>query len=194
MQIPKRKKHWPPDKRYHRNLNTIYLNFDEFGATLFIFQAHPTPRCLQEFEKKFEMRFTEFYGKIILTFRFGTLDWFYIPYTPYYDIYPDGKLYFPDCSFGINLFIFLIESTSMKLLKIRTWDLPIRFSKRFQSAVRFQALRPYNREKHFKIIKALYSNYSAEEIAFMSKLQHRCKIRYHKNQQIDIFEFIKHDF
>ena len=62
-------------------MNTIYLNFDEFGATLFIFQAHPTPRCLQEFEKKFEMRFTEFYGKIILTFRFGTLDWFYIPYT-----------------------------------------------------------------------------------------------------------------
>lgn len=140
------------------------------------------------------MRFTEFYGKIILTFRFGTLDWFYIPYTPYYDIYPDGKLYFPDCSFGINLFIFLIESTSMKLLKMRTLDLPIRFSKRFQSAVRFQALRPYNREKHFKIIKALYSNYSAEEIAFMSKLQHRCKIRYHKNQQIDISEFIKHDF
>lgn len=40
----------------------------------------------------------------------------------------------------------------------------------------------------------LYSNYSAEEIAFMSKLQHRCKIRYHKNQQIDISEFIKHDF
>lgn len=175
-------------------MNTIYLNFDEFGATLFIFQAHPTPRCLQEFEKKFEMRFTEFYGKIILTFRFGTLDWFYIPYTPYYDIYPDGKLYFPDCSFGINLFIFLIESTSMQLLKIRTLDLPIRFSKRFQSAVRFQALRPYNREKHFKIIKALYSNYSAEEIAFMSKLQHRCKIRYHKNQQIDVSEFIKHDF
>lgn len=133
-------------------MNTIYLNFDEFGATLFIFQAHPTPRCLQEFEKKFEMRFTEFYGKIILTFRFGTLDWFYIPYTPYYDIYPDGKLYFPDCSFGINLFIFLIESTSMKLLKMRTLDLPIRFSKRFQSAVRFQALRPYNREKHCILI------------------------------------------
>lgn len=82
----------------------------------------------------------------------------------------------------------------MKLLKIRTLDLPIRFSKRFQSAVRLQALRPYNMEKHFKIIKALYSNYSAEEIAFVSKLQHRCKIRYHKNQQIDVSEFIKHNF
>ena len=37
-------------------------------------------------------------------------------------------------------------------------------------------------------------SFSAEEIAFMSKLQHRCKIRYHKNQQNDISEFIKHDF
>ena len=132
---------------------------------------HPTPRCLQEFEKKFEMRFTEFYGKIILTFKFGTLNWFYIPYTPYHNISLDGKFYFPDCSFGINLFIFLIESTSMKLLKIRTLDLPIRFSKRFQSAVRLQALRPYNMEKHFKIIKALYSIARPENNAKKAVLQ-----------------------
>ena len=66
MQIPKMKKHCPPDKRYHRNLNTIYLNFDEFGATLFIFQAHPTPRCLQEFEKNLKCALRNFMERSFL--------------------------------------------------------------------------------------------------------------------------------
>ena len=47
-------------RKYIGYPDSAYIHFDEVGAVLFIFRANPSLKELDGFEKKFEIRITEF--------------------------------------------------------------------------------------------------------------------------------------
>ena len=61
-------------RKYIGYPDSAYIHFDEVGAVLFIFRANPSLKELDGFEKKFEIRITEFSKIMFISFRFGSSD------------------------------------------------------------------------------------------------------------------------
>ena len=59
-------------RKYIGYPDSAYIHFDEVGAVLFIFRANPSLKELDGFEKKFEIRITEF-SKIMSLFALDLL-------------------------------------------------------------------------------------------------------------------------
>ena len=93
---------------------------------------------------------------------------------------------FPNCKYGINLFIALFDTSTGKILRARMLDLPCLFSKKIRSAIVLQALQPFNKEKYIKVIKQFTFFHSQEEIAVQSKLSSRCTVHYRASQTVPI--------
>ncbi len=55
-------------RKYIGYPDSAYIHFDEVGAVLFIFQANPSLKELDGFEKKFEIRITEFSKIMFISF------------------------------------------------------------------------------------------------------------------------------
>lgn len=166
--------------------DSAYIHFDEVGAVLFIFRANPSLKELDGFEKKFEIRITEFSKIMFISFRFGSSDWCSISYSPYLDTWQSKQFIFPNCKYGINLFIALFDTSTGKILRARMLDLPCLFSKKIRSAIVLQALQPFNKEKYIKVIKQFTFFHSQEEIAVQSKLSSRCTVHYRASQTVPI--------
>lgn len=71
------------NRKYIGYPDSAYIHYDEVGAVLFIFRANPSLKELDGFEKKFEIRITEFSKIMFISFRFGSSDWCSISYSPY---------------------------------------------------------------------------------------------------------------
>lgn len=97
-------------RKYIGYPDSAYIHFDEVGAVLFIFRANPSLKELDGFEKKFEIRITEFSKIMFISFRFGSSDWCSISYSPYLDTWQSKQFIFPNCKYGINLFIALFDT------------------------------------------------------------------------------------
>ena len=67
-------------RKYIGYPDSAYIHFDEVGAVLFIFRANPSLKELDGFEKKFEIRITEFSKIMFISFRFGSSDRFCTSY------------------------------------------------------------------------------------------------------------------
>lgn len=141
-------------RKYIGYPDSAYIHFDEVGAVLFIFRANPSLKELDGFEKKFEIRITEFSKIMFISFRFGSSDWCSISYSPYLDTWQSKQFIFPNCKYGINLFIALFDTSTGKILRARMLDLPCLFSKKIRSAIVLQALQPFNKEKYIKVINS----------------------------------------
>ena len=137
-------------RKYIGYPDSAYIHFDEVGAVLFIFRANPSLKELDGFEKKFEIRITEFSKIMFISFRFGSSDWCSISYSPYLDTWQSKQFIFPNCKYGINLFIALFDTSTGKILRARMLDRPCLFSKKIRSAIVLQALQPFNKEKYIK--------------------------------------------
>lgn len=174
------------NRKYIGYPDSAYIHFDEVGAVLFIFRANPSLKELDGFEKKFEIRITEFSKIMFISFRFGSSDWCNISYSPYLDTWQSKQFIFPNCKYGINLFIALFDTSTGKILRARMLDLPCLFSKKIRSAIVLQALQPFNKEKYIKVIKQFTFFHSQEEIAVQSKLSSRCTVHYRASQTVPI--------
>lgn len=162
-------------RKYIGYPDSAYIHFDEVGAVLFIFRANPSLKELDGFEKKFEIRITEFSKIMFISFRFGSSDWCSISYSPYLDTWQSKQFIFPNCKYGINLFIALFDTSTGKILRVRMLDLPCLFSKKIRSAIVLQALQPFNKEKYIKVIKQF--------TFFIRKKKLQCKANYHHAAQ-----------
>lgn len=109
-----------------------------------------------------------------------------ISYSPYLDTWQSKQFIFPNCKYGINLFIALFDTSTGKILRARMLDLPCLFSKKIRSAIVLQALQPFNKEKYIKVIKQFTFFHSQEEIAVQSKLSSRCTVHYRASQTVPI--------
>lgn len=98
----------------------------------------------------------------------------------------EQTIYFPNCKYGINLFIALFDTSTGKILRARMLDLPCLFSKKIRSAIVLQALQPFNKEKYLKVIKQFTFFHSQKEIAVQSKLSSRCTVHYRASQTVPI--------
>lgn len=68
---------------------------------------------------------------MFISFRFGSSDWCSISYSPYLDTWQSKQFIFPNCKYGINLFIALFDTSTGKILRARMLDLPCLFSKKY---------------------------------------------------------------
>lgn len=60
-------------RKYIGYPDSAYIHFDEVGAVLFIFRANPSLKELDGFEKKFEIRITEFQKSCLSLFALDLL-------------------------------------------------------------------------------------------------------------------------
>lgn len=162
-------------RKYIGYPDSAYIHFDEVGAVLFIFRANPSLKELDGFEKKFEIRITEFSKIMFISFRFGSSDWCSISYSPYLDTWQSKQFIFPNCKYGINLFIALFDTSTGKILRARMLDLPCLFSKKY-------ALPLYCRHCSHSIKRNILKLLSSL-LFFIRKKKLQCKANYHHAAQ-----------
>lgn len=162
-------------RKYTGYPDSAYIHFDEVGAVLFIFRANPSLKELDGFEKKFEIRITEFSKIMFISFRFGSSDWCSISYSPYLDTWQSKQFIFPNCKYGINLFIALFDTSTGKILRARMLDLPCLFSKKY-------ALPLYCRHCSHSIKRNILKLLSSL-LFFIRKKKLQCKANYHHAAQ-----------
>lgn len=161
-------------RKYIGYPDSAYIHFDEVGAVLFIFRANPSLKELDGFEKKFEIRITEFSKIMFISFRFGSSDWCSISYSPYLDTWQSKQFIFPNCKYGINLFIALFDTSTGKILRARMLDLPCLFSKKI--------LPLYCRHCSHSIKRNILKLLSSL-LFFIRKKKLQCKANYHHAAQ-----------
>lgn len=162
-------------RKYIGYPDSTYIHFDEVGAVLLIFRTNPSLKELDGFEKKFEIRITEFSKIMFISFRFGSSDWCSISYSPYLDTWQSKQFIFPNCKYGINLFIALFDTSTGKILRARMLDLPCLFSKKY-------ALPLYCRHCSHSIKRNILRLLSSL-LFFIRKKKLQCKANYHHAAQ-----------
>lgn len=123
---------------------------------------------------KFELQ--NFQKSCLSLFRFGSSDWCSISYFPYLDTWQSKQFIFPNCKYGINLFIALFDTSTGKILRARMLDLPCLFSKKNTLCHCTAGTAAHSIKRN--ILKLLSSL-----LFFIRKKKLQCKANYHHAAQ-----------
>ena len=125
--------------------------------------------------KKFEIRITEFSKIMFISFRFGSSDWCSISYSPYLDTWQSKQFIFPNCKYGINLFIALFDTSTGKNIKGQDARSSVPLFKKNTLCHCTAGTAAFNKEKYIKVIKQF--------TFFIRKKKLQCKANYHHAAQ-----------
>ena len=109
----------------------VHFDIADDGATMIAFFQDPTTEEIEQFksDKKFEIRFTELYGVIMITVKIGSLNWMDAPYSPHLSENLT-KFPLPGTDQGLGLTLMLVDARTGEIKSIRLIGLSERFSKR----------------------------------------------------------------
>ena len=136
--------------------------------------------------KKFEIRITEFSKIMFISFRFGSSDWCSISYSPYLDTWQSKQFIFPNCKYGINLFIALFDTSTGKILRPGCSIFRASFQKKYALPLYCRHCSHSIKRNILKLLSSLLFFHSQEEIAVQSKLSSRCTVHYRASQTVPI--------
>lgn len=154
---------------------TIFELSDE-GATLMAFFSFPRPDEIEQFKAghNFEIRFTELYGVIMLTFKIGDLNWMEAPYTPHLSSNLT-KFQLPNENQGLSLTLMLIDTNSGKIKAIRLVGLSEKFTKKLFGTIMDEKMKDFDVSEYDRKRFEICQRYTTKQIANMSS--DYCKIR-----------------
>lgn len=140
------------------------------GATMVVLFNKPKESEIEQFRQnnKFEIRFTELYGVIMITVKIGDLEWMDMPYSPHLSKNLT-KISIPSDGLGLSLFLMLVDTSTGMIKNMRLIGLSENFSKKFLGAVMEQKMKPFDRYVYDATISKIYSSYSTKEIVKISK-------------------------
>lgn len=145
------------------------------GATLIVFFRNPTKEETEQFKSghRFEIRFTEIYGIVMMTFKIGNLSWMDAPYSPYLSENLT-KFTLPDENYGLGLTLMFVDAVTGEVKSIRTMGLSANFTKKFFGLLMEQKTKNFNIAEYNNSINRIYSTYQTNKIVKLSDVY--CKI------------------
>lgn len=153
----------------------VYFSLSDEGADITVFFDQPEEDEIKQFKSgnRFEIRLTDLYNTIMLTFKIGNLSWMDAPYTPH--LSPNlTHLEPPKESHGLSTILMLVDGRTGEVKSIRYMSLSDRFTKQLFSLVREKLNQPFNKAAHFQTVDKIYAAYPTEKIVKMSNIY--CKI------------------
>jgi hypothetical protein len=146
------------------------FDVDDGGATMFVFFSNPTEKEKKQFESgaRFEIRFVELHGVIIMTVKIGNLAWMDAPYTPH--LTPNlTRLQIPNEGEGLALTIILVDTNTGKIEHIRLVGLAEGFSRKLIGTIMEHKMKDFDREEYLKTIQTIFRRYTTNQIVKLSK-------------------------
>ncbi len=153
----------------------VHFDIDDDGATMVVFFQSPTSEEIEQFKsgKKFEIRFTEIYGVIMITAKIGNLNWMDAPYTPHLSKNLT-KFQLPDAGHGLGLTLILVDTITGEIKHMRLLGLSERFTKRLFGVAMTHKVKPFDKMEYNNSINRIFSSYQTNQIVKLS--EDYCKI------------------
>lgn len=157
------------EKFINHNEGALFNMSDE-GASLIVFFNNPTENEVEQFKSghRFEIRFTELYGVIIMTFKIGNLSWMDAPYSPHLSKNLT-KFSFPDENHGLALTLIFVDASTGEIKSLRLLGLSSHFTKKFFGVVMEQKTKEFSIREYTNTLNKIYSTYSTIQIEKMSR-------------------------
>ena len=148
----------------------VQFDIADDGAVMLVFFRSPSEEEARQFSSghSLEIRMTELYGVIVLTVKIGNLNWMDAPYSPHLSRNLT-KVTLPAEGQGLACQLMLVDAATGELKHIRLLGFSESFTRRLFGAVLEQKAEPFDRERYFRTIEEIYSRYSSERIAKLSK-------------------------
>lgn len=147
---------------------TLFDVSDE-GADLIVFFKNPSKDEAEQFKSghRFEIRFTEIYGVIMMTFKIGNLNWMDAPYSPHLSKNLT-KFTFPNKNQGLGLTLTFIDAVTGEIKSMRLMGLSTNFTKKFWGLLMEQKIRDFSVAEYSNSLNKIYSIYPTNKIVKMS--------------------------
>lgn len=148
-----------PEFKNHAE-ETVF-DIDDSGGKLLVFFNNPTQNEIAQFQKNinFEIRSVEIQDVIMMTVKFGSLNWMDAPYTPHLSL-GLTKAIEPKAGEGLTLFIMLIDVSTGAIKSLRVIGLSNEFTRNLLQSMRRVKEKEFlpdiyniNRERIFKMYK-----------------------------------------
>lgn len=151
------------------------FDMSDSGAELYIFFRKPTSSEVEQFKsgQRFEIRFTEIHGVIMLLFKIGNLNWMDAPYSPHLSKNLT-EFVLPNVEQGLSLTLTLVDAVTGEVKAIRLIGLSNNFTKKFFGTVMDQKLKDFNAKEYNIALNKIYSLYSTNKLVKMSNTY--CKL------------------
>lgn len=161
---------------FRHSREEVQFDIGDDGAIMLVFFKNPKLEEIEQFKtgKSFEIRFTELYKVIMLTVKIGNLNWMDVPYSPHLS---KNLTTFPLSieNQGLGLTLILIDSATGEIKHIRLLSLSEKFTKQLFGIVLEQKMSEFSLVKYRNSLNKIYTIYSTNQIAKMSK--DYCKVK-----------------
>ncbi len=161
-------------KDFIKHQEGAIFDVDDQGASLIVFFNSPTEEEVKQFksEQRFEIRFTEIYGIIMMTFRIGILNWMDAPYSPHLSKNLT-RFVLPSEEQGLGLTLMLVDAATGEIKSIRLIGLSTNFTKKFFGLLMEQKMKEFNVTEYNNSINRIYSIYPTSKIVKMSDIYYK---------------------
>lgn len=147
----------------------VQFDISDDGGTLIVFFSSPAQKEVEQFSagKKFEIRFVELHGQIIITAKIGDLPWMDAPYSPHLSEHLT-KLEMPDYESGLGLNLMLVDSATGVIKSLRIIGLSPRFTRDLFKAVAANKAKLFDKMEYYETLDSIFEAYSTNKLASMA--------------------------
>lgn len=147
----------------------VQFDISDEGGTLMVFFSSPTAKEIEQFSagKKFEIRFVELHGQIIITVKIGDLPWMDAPYSPHLSEHLT-RLEMPDYKSGLGLTVMLVDSVTGAVKSLRIIGLSPKFTRDLFKAVAANKARLFDKQEYDATLEKIFAAYSTNKLASMA--------------------------
>lgn len=147
-----------------------HFDITDSGAVLLIFFQSPDAYEVEQFQsgKPFEIRFTELNDIIVITTKFGSLEWIDSPYNA--NLSKNlTKLELPRDGQGLGLTVIFADSYTGEVKNIRLISLSTNFTKKLFDCIMENKVKPFSQATYYANVAILMNKYTTKDIVKMSK-------------------------
>lgn len=153
--------------KFKNHQEGVLFDVADDGATMIAFFKKPSGNEISQFQGNFEIRLTELYGIIMMTFKIGHLNWMDAPYSPHLSKHLT-ILQPVENNKGLSLNIILVDAATGEIKTIRLVGLSESFTKSLFKAIKEQNTKEFNVTEYSNTLNRIYSTYSTNHIVKLS--------------------------
>lgn len=161
-------------KDFIKHQEGAIFDVEDQGASLIVFFNNPTEEEEEQFKSghRFEIRFTELYGVIMMTFKIGNLSWMDAPYSPHLSKNLT-RFVLPSEEQGLGLTLMLVDAVTGEIKSIRLIGLSTNFTEKFFGLLMEQKTKEFNVTEYNNSLNKIYSIYPTNKIVKMSEVYYK---------------------
>lgn len=138
------------------------------GAVLFVAYDSPTKQEIMQFkQRKYEIRFTEIAGVIVITAKIGSLNWVDATFSPHLAS-SDLDYQWSAAGMGLAFNVILVDARTGRIEAIHLLGLSEHFTRSFYDSIRKQKEQLFNKERYMQAVRDIYKSCSTEMLVKMS--------------------------